>query len=136
MKVLPRFDDPETEGAFLRAEREERGQAIRALSAIAVVTLLSYIFLNPMHFPPEGVIAYSQAAGLLIIMLIGFALLTRTSFYRERPWIDLPMFILVAAGMKFLALVLADLSPITGIPPHAMAMIQMSILVVFASVAF
>lgn len=136
MKVLPRFDDPETERAFLRAEREERGQAIRALSAIAVVTLLSYIFLNPMHFPPEGVIAYSQAAGLLIIMLIGFALLTRTSFYRERPWIDLPMFILVAAGMKFLALVLADLSPITGIPPHAMAMIQMSILVVFASVAF
>jgi class 3 adenylate cyclase len=38
--------------------------------------------------------------------------------------------------MKVLALVLANLAPVTGIPPHAMAMIQMAILVVFASVGF
>ena len=38
--------------------------------------------------------------------------------------------------MKWLALVLADLSAITGFPPHVMAMIQMAILMVFASVGF
>ncbi|HEY0114317.1 MAG TPA: adenylate/guanylate cyclase domain-containing protein, partial [Allosphingosinicella sp.] len=136
MTVLHRFEEPETERAFLRAERAERGQAIRALTVIAIVTLLSYIFLNPMHFPPEGVVAYSMAAGALIVFMISFFLLTRTRFYLERPWIDLPVFIVMAAGMKALALVLASLSSTTGIPPHAMAMIQMGILVVFASVGF
>lgn len=136
MQVLQRFQEPQTERAFLRAEREERGQAIRALIVIAAATLISYIFLNPMHFPPEGVIAYSQAAGALIILMIGFFALTRTTFYLERPWVDLPVFVLMAGGMKALALVLADLAPVTGIPPHAMAMVQMGILVVFASVGF
>ena len=60
--LLQRFEDPETERAFLRAERGERGQAIRALIVIAIATLLSYIVINPMHFPPAGVIAYTQAA--------------------------------------------------------------------------
>ncbi len=136
MKVLERFADAETERAFVRAERVERGQAIRALIAIAGLTLLSYVFLNPMHFPPEGVIAYSQAAGALIVMMAAFFWLTRTRFYLDRPWIDLPIFIAMAAGMKLLALVLAGLAPVTGIPSHAMAMIQMGILVVFASVGF
>jgi class 3 adenylate cyclase len=136
MAVLERFSDAATERAFLRAEREERGQAIRALIVIAAATLLSYIFLNPMHFPPEGVIAYSQAAGALIVFMIGFFLLTRTRFYLGYAWVDLPIFVLMAAGMKMLALVLAGLAPVTGIPPHAMAIIQMAILIVFASVGF
>jgi len=134
--LLQRFDDPETERAFLRAERAERGQAIRALIAIAIATLLSYIVLNPMHFPPAGVIAYTQAAGALIVFMIGFFLLTRTQFYLERPWIDLPVFIAMAGAMKWLALVLAGLAAFTGFPPHVMAMVQMAILVVFASVGF
>jgi hypothetical protein len=54
--LLQRFDDPETERAFLRAEREERGRAIRALIVIAAATLFFYIVINPMHFPREGVI--------------------------------------------------------------------------------
>ena len=136
MKIIDRFPDPATERAFVRAERVERGFAIRALIAIAVATLLSYIFLNPHHFPPEGVIAYSQAAGLLIVLMAGLFLFTRTGLYLERPWVDLPIFIALAAAFKWLSLVLADLAPVTGIPPHAMAAIQMAILVVFASVAF
>jgi adenylate cyclase len=136
MTLLERFADPETEREFVRTERIERGRVIRALSAIAAGTLISYIFLNPHHLPTEGVIAYSQAAGVLILLLAGLFLLTRTDFYRDRPWIDLPVFIAIAGGMKALALVLADLAPVTGIQPHAMAMVQMAILVVFASVAF
>jgi adenylate cyclase len=136
VKVLQRFEDDETEAAFLRAERIERGQAIRALIIISAATLISYIFLNPMHFPPEGVISYSKAAGVMILVLAGFFLLTRSAIYLDKPWLDFPMFVLVAAGMKYLALVLADLAPITGIPPHAMAAIQMAILVIFASVGF
>ena len=136
MRVLERFADVETERAFVRAERAERGFAIRALVAIAVATLLSYIFLNPHHFPPEGVIAYSRAAGILIALMAGFFLFTRTRFYLDHAWIDLPVFMALAAAFKLLTLVLADLAPVTGIPPHAMAAIQMGILVVFASVGF
>ena len=76
--VLPRFDDPATEQAFLRAERVERGIAIRALIVIAAVTLGSYIVLNPMHFPPSGVIAgpLVPGPGGIPLFLIGFALIT------------------------------------------------------------
>jgi class 3 adenylate cyclase len=131
-----RFADAELERAFLRAERAERGQAIRALIVIAIATLLSYIVLNPMHFPREGVIAYTVAAAALIAILAGFFLLTRTQVYLERPWIDLPVFLLVAAGMKALTLALAGQAAITGFPPPVMALVQMGILVVFASVGF
>jgi class 3 adenylate cyclase len=130
------FPDAETERAFLRAERIERGQAIRALIAIAVATLISYVVLNPMHFPRDGVIAYTQAAGAFIIALLGFFFLTRTQVYLEKPWLDLPVFIVMAGAMKWLALVLAGLQSYTGFPPHVMAMVQMAILVIFASVGF
>jgi class 3 adenylate cyclase len=134
--ILQRFAEPETERAFLRAERKERGQAIRALILIAAATLLSYIVINPMHFPPAGVIAYTWAASALIAVMAGFWLLTRTRFYLDKPWIDLPVFIFIAGGMKWLALVLAGLAAFTGFPPHVMAMVQMGILMVFASVGF
>ena len=68
--------------------------------------------------------------------MAGFFLLTRTEIYLDQPWLDLPVFIAMAAGMKWLALVLANLSDFTGFPPHVMAMVQMAILVVFASVGF
>ena len=42
----------------------------------------------------------------------------------------------MAAAMKWLAFVLAGLSAYTGFPPHVMAMVQMAILMVFASVGF
>src|ERR1043165_903383 len=134
--LFQHFADPETERAFLRAERIERAQAIRALIVIAIATLISYIVLNPMHFPREGVIAYTQAAGAFIVAMLGFFFLTRTQIYLEKPWLDLPVFVVMAAAMKWLALVLAGLAPYTGFPPHVMAMVQMAILVVFASVGF
>ena len=131
-----RFADPATERAFLRAERAERGGAIRALIVLAALTLVSYILINPMHLPREGVIAYSAAAGTLIALMAGFFALTRTEIYLDRPWLDLPVFVLLAGAMKWLALVLAGLAEWTGFPPHVMAMVQMAILVVFASVGF
>jgi class 3 adenylate cyclase len=134
--LLQSFPDPETERAFLRAERIERGQAIRALIVIAIGTLISYIILNPMHFPREGVIAYTQAAGAFIVAMLGFFFLTRTQVYLAKPWLDLPVFVVMAAAMKWLALVLAGLAPWTGFPPHVMAMVQIAILVIFASVGF
>ena len=134
--LLQRFEDPKTESAFLRAERAERGQAIRALIAIAVATLLGYLVINPMHFPPAGVIAYGFAASSLIVLLIGFFLLTKTRVYLEKPWIDLPAFLVMGAAMKWVAIVLAGLHATTGFPPHVMAMIQMAILMIFASVGF
>jgi class 3 adenylate cyclase len=130
------FPDAGTERAFLRAERAERGQAIRALIVIAIATLISYIVLNPMHFPREGVVAYTQAAGAFIIALLGFFFLSRTQVYLDKPWLDLPVFVVMAAAMKWLALVLSGLAPWTGFPPHVMAMVQMAILVIFASVGF
>ena len=105
------FPDAETEGAFLRAERIERGQAIRALIIIAIATLLSYIIINPMHFPREGVIAYTQAAGAFAVALLGFFFLTRTHIYLEKPWLDLPVFVVIAGAMTWLAFVLASWRP-------------------------
>jgi adenylate cyclase len=134
--VLQRFADPQVERAFLRAERAERGQAIRALIVVAAVTLFSYILINPLHFPREGVIAYAAAAGALIVLMIGYFLLTRTDFYVERPWVDVPVFAAMAAGMGALTLALAAQAAVTGFPPHAMALVQMGILMVFASVGF
>jgi class 3 adenylate cyclase len=134
--VLRVFADPETERAFLRAERTERGQAIRALIVVAVATLFSYIVLNPMHFSRTGVIAYAQAAGVLILLMLGFFALTRSRLYLDRPWIDLPLWVALTAAMTMLALALAGEAEVTGIPPHVMVMVQMAILVVFASVGF
>src|SRR5690606_21084868 len=68
--------------------------------------------------------------------LAGLFALTRTRFYLDNPWIDLPSFVVVATGMKGLALALASVSEFTGFAPHVMAMVQMAILVVFASVGF
>ncbi len=132
----PRFADPETESAFLSAERDKRGRAIRALIVIAVGTLLGYIIINPLHFPPEGVKAYVRAAGCLILLMVGFWLLTRTRFYLDQAWIDLPAFVAMGGAMTWVTLVLADLSATTGFPPHVMAMIQMGMLMVFASIGF
>ena len=130
------FPEPETERAFLRAERIERGQAIRTLIIIAIATLLSYIIINPMHFPREGVIAYTQAAGAFAAALLGFFFLTRTRIYLEKPWLDLPVFVVIAGAMTWLGVVLAALAPWTGFPPHVMMMVQIAILMIFASVGF
>lgn len=136
MDLMRRFPDPEMERAFLRAERGERGRAIRALIVIAAATLLSYIVLNPMHFPREGVVAYTAAAASFILALAGFFILTRTRFYAERPWIDLVVFAVLLLTMAWLTKVLADQAAVTGFPPHVMALVQMAMLVVFASVGF
>ncbi|MGZ8311375.1 MAG: adenylate/guanylate cyclase domain-containing protein, partial [Allosphingosinicella sp.] len=103
---------------------------------VAVATLFSYIVLNPMHFSPDGLIAYISSASALIVLMIGFFLLTRTEVYLDRPWIDLPLFVAFLVAMKALALALAGEAPVTGFPPHVMVMVQMGILVVFASVGF
>lgn len=134
--LMPRFADPETERAFLRAERAGRGRAIRALILVGIATLLSYIVLNPMHFPRDGVIAYTAAAAVLMALLAGFFALTRTRFYLERAWTDLPAFALLATGIAALTAALNGQAAVTGFPPHTMALIQMGILIVFASVLF
>jgi class 3 adenylate cyclase len=134
--LMPRFADPGTERAFLRAERAGRGRAIRALTLVGIATLLSYIVLNPMHFPRAGVVAYSVAATVLMALLAGFFLLTRTRFYLEHSWTDVPAFTLLAAGIATLTAALNGQAAVTGFPPHAMALVQMGILIVFASVLF
>ncbi|MDQ8756675.1 adenylate/guanylate cyclase domain-containing protein [Sphingosinicella sp. LHD-64] len=134
--LMPRFADPGTERAFVEGERSGRGRAIRALILVGIATLLSYIVLNPMHFPREGVIAYTGGATLLMALLAGFFALTRTRFYLENSWTDVPAFLLLAAGIAALTAALNGQATVTGFPPHAMALVQMGILIVFASVLF
>ncbi|HEX8525345.1 adenylate/guanylate cyclase domain-containing protein [Allosphingosinicella sp.] len=134
--VLQRFEDPAMERDYLRSERTARGTAIRSLIVVSVATLLSYIVLNPMHFPREGVIHYTMAATALIAGMLTLFFLSRTQFYLDHPWIDLPMFAALAAAMKGLTLALAAQAEITGFPPQVMALVQMGILVVFASIGF
>src|SRR3712207_4191253 len=122
--LLQRFEDPEVEREFARAERAARGPAVRALIVVGVASLLSYSVLNPLYFPPEGVVAYAIAATGLIAGLLAFFFLSRTEYYLENRWIDVPMCVLLAAAMKGLTLALAGQAAITGFPPHTMALVQ------------
>jgi adenylate cyclase len=137
MSVLfQRFSNPETEREYLRSERTARAKPIRALIVIAVATLISYMVMNPLHFPREGVLAYSAAAIAFSILLVGLLLATRTRFYLENGWVDLPIFAAMWAAMAALTKTLADQAAVTGFPSFAMALVQMGILVVFASLGF
>jgi len=134
--LFQRFEDPETERAFVRSERIARGRATRALSVVAIATLVSYMVMNPMHFPRDGVLAYSAAAIFFIILLSGLFLASRTDFYLNNGWVDVPIFAGMLAAMAWLTKTLADQAAVTGFPPHVMAMVQTAILVVFASLGF
>ena len=51
--IAPGFRDPETESAFLSAEREKRGGDPRP-DRHRGRALLGYIVINPLHFPPRA----------------------------------------------------------------------------------
>jgi class 3 adenylate cyclase len=136
LAIFGRFADPATELDYLRSERTARGRPIRALIVVAGLTLISYMVMNPMHFPREGVLAYSAAAIVFIVLMVGLFLATRSRFYLENGWIDLPIFVAMFAAMAWLTKTLMDQSAVTGFPPHVMAMVQMAIVVIFASLAF
>ncbi|MGB5482882.1 adenylate/guanylate cyclase domain-containing protein [Parasphingorhabdus sp.] len=136
MALINRFADPEDERRYVHAERVARIPATRALIVIGVATFLSYITMNPMYFPREGVIAYTIAAGVFISVLAAFFMLTHTRFYIERGWVDLILFTALTAAMLMLIDALGDQAAITGISRFGMAIINMGILVIFASVGF
>lgn len=134
--LLKRFDDTEIERTYVQAERVDRIPATRFLSALSIATLISYIGFNPMHFPREGVLEYNIAAGLFIALLLGFYGLTYTRFYIERPWTDIVIFSAMTVVMILLIEALAGQAEITGISRFGMAVINLGILAVFASVGF
>ena len=136
MPLFQRFAEPATELDYLRSERTARAFPTRALIVISALTLVSYMVMNPMHFPRDGVLAYSAAAIFFIALMAGLFLATRTRFYLEKGWVDLPIFVAMFVAMAWLTKTLMDQAAVTGFPPHVMAMVQMAILVVFASLAF
>jgi adenylate cyclase len=134
--LLQRFPDAATERDYLRSERTARARPVRALIVVAAVTLLSYIVMNPTHFPPDGALAYSYAAITFIALMAGLFIATTQVYYLENGWVDLPIFLAMFGAMVWLTKTLADQAAITGFPPQLMAMVQMAILVIFASLAF
>jgi adenylate cyclase len=134
--LFQRFSDAAAERVYLRSERAARGPAIRALILIAIATFISYMFLNPMYFSREGVAAYTVAAIAFTLVLTGYYAIGKTEFYLAHGWIDAPIFALIWVAMAALTNALAGQSPVTGIPPATMGLVQMAILVVFASVCF
>ncbi len=99
MQLLDKFDDPEVERAYIESERTARIPATRFLAGIGIVTLVSYIGFNPMHFPMEGVLAYNMAAGPYILLQVGIVAVTFTRFYVEKQWVDQIIFSLMTANM-------------------------------------
>ncbi len=134
--MLFKFDDPAVEKAYVTSEREARVPATRFLAGIGIVTLISYIVFNPMHFPTEGVLAYNMAAGPFILVLVCIVALTFTRFYFENAWIDIVIFSAMTVVMVLLIEALGAQSEITEISRFGMAIINMGILMVFASVGF
>lgn len=135
-QLFRRFADPDMERTFVRSERKARGPALRALCVIAAVGLVGYMIANPLVLPREDSISYNIAAFGLIATLALLFLVSRTEFYADHPWIDLPIFILMNVGMAGLVKALADVAAVTGIPAVSMGLAQKGILVVFASIAF
>jgi class 3 adenylate cyclase len=135
-QLFRRFADPDMERTFVRSERRARGPALRALCVIAAVGLVGYMIANPLVLPREDSISYNIAAFGLIATLALLFLVSRTEFYADHPWIDLPIFILMDVGMAGLVKALADVAAVTGIPAVSMGLAQKGILVVFASIAF
>ncbi|MEM7700378.1 MAG: adenylate/guanylate cyclase domain-containing protein [Pseudomonadota bacterium] len=136
MPLLGKFDEPQVERAYVRSERMARIPATRFLAGIGIVTLISYIFFNPLHFPTEGVLAYNMAAGPFILLLAGIFGLTFTRFYVEKPWVDLIIFSVMTGIMYALIEALGAQSDITEISRFSMGVINFGIIVVFASVGF
>ncbi|MBV7260077.1 adenylate/guanylate cyclase domain-containing protein [Erythrobacter crassostreae] len=134
--MLARFDDPAIERAYVASERDARIPGTRFLAAIGIVTLISYIGFNPMHFPIEGVLDYNLAAGPFILVLGGIIGLTFTRFYVDRPWIDLVIFSAMAVVMVMLIDALGSQADVTNISRLSMAVINLGILMVFASLGF
>lgn len=134
--MLGKFDNPETERAYVTHERAARIPGTRFLAAMGVGTLITYMGFNPMHFPREGVLDYNIAAGLMILVLLSVAGLTFTRFYVANGWIDLVIFSALAVPMIMLLEALAAQEAITGITRFGMAIVQLGILVVFAGVGF
>ncbi len=134
--MLPRFDDPEVEKSYVTHERLARVPGTRFLAGVGIVTLISYIGFNPMHFPIEGVLQYNYAAGPFVMLLVGLFALTFTEFYIDQPWIDVVIFTIMAVIMVLLIEALGAQSEITGITRFGMAVINLGILLVFASVGF
>ncbi|MDY7099396.1 MAG: hypothetical protein SXU28_14780, partial [Pseudomonadota bacterium] len=134
--MLGRFDDPALESAYVTSEREARIPATRFLAGIGVITLISYIGFNPMHFPLEGVLEYNMAAGPFVLLLTGLIGLTFTKLYIEKPWIDLIVFSIMAVVMVLLIEALGRQAAVTNISRLSMAVINLGILMVFASVGF
>jgi len=134
--LIRRFSDTPTEKVYVRAERVARGPAIRALILIAIATFISYLVLNPLHFSRDGILAYTAAAIAFIVVLVGYYAVSKTEYYLNNGWIDAPIFAVIFLAMGALTKALADQAHITGIPALTMALIQLGILVIFASVAF
>ncbi|MGB3469406.1 MAG: adenylate/guanylate cyclase domain-containing protein [Erythrobacter sp.] len=134
--MIGRFDDPAVEKAYVSQERLERIPATRFLSGIAIVTLISYIAFNPMHFSIEGVLQYNLAAGPFILLLAGLVGLTFTKFYIEKPWVDPIIFSALLVVMLMLIEALGAQSDVTNISRLSMAVINLGIMMVFASVGF
>ena len=134
--IFQRFSEASAEQAYRRSERVARGPAIRALILIAIATFIFYLVMNPLHFPRDGVLAYTAAAIAFILVLSGYYAVSRTEYYLAHGWIDAPIFALIFAAMAALTKALADQAPVTGIPPLTMALVQMAIFVIFASVSF
>ncbi len=134
--MLAQFDDPAVEKSYVTSERQARIPATRFLAGIGVVTLISYIGFNPMHFPIEGVLQYNLAAGPFILLLLVLVGLTFTDFYVEHPWVDPIVFSIMTVVMIMLIEALGAQSDVTNISRLSMAVINLGILMVFASVGF
>lgn len=134
--MLKLFEDSAVERAYVRRERKARIPATRFLAGLAIATLISYIAFNPMHFPLEGVLQYNLAAGPFIVLLAGLIALTFTDFYIEKAWFDIIVFSAMAVVMVMLIEALGAQADVTNISRLSMAVINLGILMVFASVGF
>ena len=131
------FAPPEVEQRYVTSEREARIQTTRTLAMIGIVSLFGFIILNPSFMPREAIAEYNRAAGIFIAALAGFYALTRTRFYVEQSWVDLPVFLAITGSMILTILALwGNQAEISGFSNYGVAVINIAYLLFLATVVF
>jgi len=136
MALINRFADPAEERAYVTGERGSHVKALKIIIAIIIAMMFVYLALTPFFFSSEVTAIYN---GLMLVLMVAFAVayyVCGTRYYLEWLWLDFLSYLFVTVVMTIMLLILADTEETTGTTFLGLAVINLAISFVFASIAF
>ncbi|GAA0479331.1 hypothetical protein GCM10009096_21740 [Parasphingorhabdus litoris] len=136
MGLFNRFADAAIENRYVIGEREARRTATRTLIIIAIGVFVAFTIFNPMFFPSAVLIIYNSLSAVMILTLVIAYYVVGTRYYLEWAWLDFLIFVLMSIAVVILMASLAQTEDTTGTSFLGMAVINLGIAFVYASIAF